>query len=466
MRVSFKGKFSGMLIIFLIIFAPFISANEAESRAKYVFLFIGDGMGVAQRNAAEIYLAGMRESAGEMDAREAQMAMNTFPVNGFIRTRGLSGVPDSAAAGTSLATGHKVKNDVVAMNPDTGEKYLSIAKIARNMGMKVGIVTSTFLQDATPAVFYGNAARRSDRYDLGLQLTDSGFEYFGGGDFSQPNGRDGKSRSLHDIAASKGYAIIRDLNENPSAEKVIAVHPQTSGGYMPWVMDNPTGPTLADFVSYGIKRLDGHDGFFMMIEGGKIDLSCHANDTAATIHEIFAMDDAVALALDFMRTRPESTLIIVTGDHETGGMTFDASNTNSVAFFRTLAARQGSYARFEGRVSPNRDSNLESNLKMANDYFGPYINATDDVRHAFRLSMTARNQRVSLEPNYNRLFATYDPFTMACLKAAEAAAGISWTTYYHTGKDLPISAIGYGAELFFGEYENTDVFHKLLSAMR
>jgi len=188
MRVSFKGKFCGIPIMFLIIFISFIAAGEAESRAKYVFLFIGDGMGVAQRNAAEIYLAGLRESAGDTRAREAQMAMNTLPVNGLIKTGGLSGVPDSAAAGTALATGRKVKNNAVAMNPDTGEKYQSIAKIAHGMGMKVGIVTSTFMQDATPAVFYGHSARRSDRYDLGLQLADSGFEYFGGGDFSQPNG--------------------------------------------------------------------------------------------------------------------------------------------------------------------------------------------------------------------------------------------------------------------------------------
>ena len=131
-----------------------------------------------------------------------------------------------------------------------------------------------------------------------------------------------------------------------------------------------------------------------------------------------------------------------------------------------LSARQGSYARFEGRVSPNRDSNFDSNLNMARDYFGPYINETNEVRHAFRLSMTPRNNRQSIEPNYNRLFATYDPFTMACLKAAEAAAGITWTTYYHTGKDVPISAIGYGAELFAGEYDSAEVFQKILGAMR
>ncbi|MCL2684530.1 MAG: alkaline phosphatase, partial [Synergistaceae bacterium] len=104
MCVSFKGKISRMLILCVILALSLVPAGAAESTAKYVFLFIGDGMGVAQRNAAEIYLAGLRESKGEMDAREAQMVMNTLPVNGFIRTGSLSGIPDSAAAGTALAT--------------------------------------------------------------------------------------------------------------------------------------------------------------------------------------------------------------------------------------------------------------------------------------------------------------------------------------------------------------------------
>jgi len=459
------GEIYKVMVVCLVFFAPLVSVTAAEGRARYVFLFIGDGMGVAHRDAAELYLAGKREFRGEAP-RAAHLAMNTLPVNGLVRTRLLSGIPDSAAAATAIATGRNVRNGVISMNPDTGERYQSIAAIARRSGMRIGIVTSIFLQDATAAAFYGHATSRGNRYDLGLQLIESGFEFFGGAGFSRPTGRDGNSRSLYDLAAARGYAIIRNLSENPSAEKVMAIHPNTRGGNMPWVIDDSRPPTLADFVDFGIKRLYGPDGFFMVVEGGLIDLAAHANDAATTIHEILALDDAVARALEFKRTRPYCTLIVVTGDHETGGMTFNAANINSVGFYRRLAMRQGSYARFERRISPNRNANLETYIRMAREFFGPFIYDTEAVRHAFRISMTPRERRAAVEPNYRRMFATYDPFTMASIKAADAAVGITWTTHFHTARDIPISAIGHGAELFAGEYGITEIFGKLLSAMQ
>jgi alkaline phosphatase len=420
-------------------------------------------MGIAQRNAAELYLSGMRSASGDSVERESQLVMNSLPAQGLIRTNSLSGVTDSAAAGTALATGRKVKNGVVAMNPDNGEIFASVAEMARRKGMKTGIVTSSFLQDATPAAFFGHSPNRKEHYDLGLQLAESGFEYFGG-NFSNPKGRSKKSKDLYEVAASKGYAIVKDLGEHPGG-KAIALHPKSSGGYMPWVIDKPDGPSLTDFVDYGIKRLDGDGGFFMMVEGGKIDLACHANDAAASIHETMAFDEAIARAARFMEARPKSTLIVVTSDHETGGMTFDPSGTTPDALYRALSPRQGSYAAFERRVSPKGGATIEGYVDMARKFFGPGVAQTAAVQKAFRLSMTPKGERASAEPNYAKLYGPYDPFTMACVKASDSAAGITWTTYYHTGKDVPISAAGAGSERFAGEYENTGVFDRILSAM-
>jgi alkaline phosphatase len=444
--------------------ALFFTPAAADAAAKYVFLFIGDGMGTAQRNAAELYLAGRREADGDTLERDAQLAMNTMPVNGFIGTDSLSGITDSAAAGTALATGRKTTNGAVAMNPKTGEKFSSVAAAAREKGMRVGIVTSAFFQDATPAAFYGHAAKRTDHRSLGIQLVESGIEYFGGGGFINPKGKDKKSRDLNEMARANDYAFAPRL-DNFSSKKIISPHQKSSGGYMPWVIDGAGGPSLADFVSYGVKLLYGGGGFFMMVEGGKIDLACHANDAAAAVHETLAFDEAVSKALEFYKTKPDETLIIVTSDHETGGMTLDSDRAAPGAVYGALSVRQGSYAKFERGISPVKGAKIGDYIAMAQKFFGPGVTLAPDVEHAFRLSMTAKNRREALEPRYKKLYGPYDPFTMACVKRADALAGITWTTYYHTGKKVPVSAVGAGAELFSGEYENTGIYDRIAAAM-
>ncbi|MDR1515473.1 MAG: alkaline phosphatase [Synergistaceae bacterium] len=451
------------LLLAVVLLAGF-EAAPANGAAKYIFLFIGDGMGTAQRNAAEMYLAGMREARGDVTPREAQLAMNLLPVQGFIETDSLSGITDSAAAGTALATGHKARNGVVAMNPKSGENYVSIAEMAHRKGMKTGIVTSSFFQDATPAAFYGHAGKRTEHYSLGIQLTGSGYEYFGGGGFRNPKGRDKKSADLYGIASSKGYAVTRDLGA-PIADKVIAVHPRASNGYMPWVIDERSGPSLADLVDYGIETLDGRDGFFMMVEGGKIDLACHAHDAAATVRETMAFDEAVERAVKFMETRPGSTLIVVTGDHETGGMALSSLDHAENAVYDTLSLQQGSYAVFERRVSPKKGEKMADYVNTAKKFFGPWIAAAPDIERAFKLSAMAAKSRKSAAANYDKLYSAYDPFTIACMASSNAHCGITWSTFGHTGKKVPVSAAGIKSESFAGEYENTGIYDRILSAM-
>ena len=460
--ISAKKIMRGFLALLV---AAFLSAGRAECAAKYIFLFIGDGMGTAQRNAAEMYLAGMREAQGDITPREAQLVMNLLPVRGFIGTDSLSGITDSAAAGTALATGHKAHNGAVAMNPKTGENFVSIAERAHRKGMKTGIVTSSFFQDATPAVFYGYAKKRTEHYSLGIQLTGSGYEYFGGGGFRNPKGRDKKSADLYGIAASKGYAVVRGLDEPLAADRVIAVHPKASNGYMPWVIDERGGPSLADLVDYGIETLDGNDGFFMMVEGGKIDLACHAHDAASTVRETMAFDEAVERAVEFMETRPESTLIVVTGDHETGGMALASLEHAENAVYDTLSLQQGSYSVFERRFTPKKGEKITDYANAAKKFFGPWITVTPDIERAFKLSATDAKSRKAAVPDYGKLYSAYDPFTIACLEASNAHCGITWSTFGHTGKKVPVSAAGIKSELFAGEYENTGVCDRILSVM-
>ncbi|MDR1732679.1 MAG: alkaline phosphatase [Synergistaceae bacterium] len=332
-------KFLAAAILLVLLAAP-----RAEAGARYVFLFIGDGMGPVQRESAQLYLRGRLEAEGNPDASQATLVMNTLPAQGLIHTNNIEGkLTDSAAAGTALATGHKTQNGAISKNTETGELFDSIAVKARRRGMKVGIVTSSYIVDATPAVFYGHASHRSEYYLLGKQLSDSDFEYFGGGSFRDLSGPDG---DLRDIARSKGYALTGSATESGSgAGKIFFVHPNLSTfnpGCMPYVIDGAEGPSLADFVRYGIRLLDSPAGFFLMTEGGRIDHACHSNDGAAAILETLAFDEAIKAAVDFMNTRPAETLIVVTSDHETGGMTLDPA-----ADARTLYRLAGRRASFE-----------------------------------------------------------------------------------------------------------------------
>jgi alkaline phosphatase len=455
-------------VFFSFLFIALLFTSSAEAGARYVFFFIGDGMGAAQRNAAELYLAGMRSVIGDDAPRESQLAMNSLPEQGEINTSSKSGVTDSAAAGTALATGQKTTNGSIAMDGGGKGKFKSIAEIARENGMKVGIITTAFIQDATPAVFYAKAPKRTLYHAIGLQLTTSGFDYFAGGGFREQAGGK-KQESLIDAALASGYRVTSTLAEFQSLApggKAIAINPKTLSGYMPWAIDAGDGDiSLAAFVKKGIDMLDGDKGFFMMVEGGKVDLACHANDAASAIHEVIALDEAVLEALEFYRSRPDDTLIVVTSDHETGGMTLSSPHPDKVDFYRAMSRQRGSYSAFERKISPQSGAVIDRYLKNADDFFGGDIAATEAVRRAFADSMTPKKDRPVKDKDYQKRYGPYDPFTIACMREMNAAAGVSWSSFYHTGKPVPVSAIGAGSEAFAGVYDNTEIFLKLRDAM-
>ncbi|MDR1019190.1 MAG: alkaline phosphatase [Synergistaceae bacterium] len=455
------------LKIFAALLIAIVCAGQAQAGAKHVFLFIGDGMGTAQRNAAEIFLAGKRAADGDFQPRQSQLTMNSLPVTGEIGTGSLSGVTDSAAAGTALATGMKTKNGAVATDGN-GAKFRSIASIAHENGYKVGIVTSSFFEDATPAAFYAHSDSRARRYEIGRQLPESGFEYFAGGGFSNPKGKDKKMQSIVDIAASNGYRVASTRAGFESLSpggRAISTSPGARAGYMPWAIDSAENDiSLAEFVKKGIDLLGG-GSFFMMAEGGKIDLACHANDAATAIREVIAFDEAVDTALAFLAEHPDDTLIVVTSDHETGGMALSATSDVKDAFYGAMSRQRGSYSRFEGSISKPAAEGFEKYLAKAREFFGDGAARTDGVAKAFAMTAIPQKERPVKSAEYKKLYGPYDPFTMACMREMNARAGVTWSTFYHTGKHVAVSAAGAGAEAFAGEYENSEIFTKLLKAM-
>lgn len=293
------------------------------SGPKYIFLFIGDGMGKNHVAAAELYAATPEAAA----AGVAPLRFPGFPARGEISTSNKYGLTtDSAAAATALASGRKTANGVINMNPSGTLRYEIITDLAKAAGRRVGVVTSVSLNHATPAGFYAFSGARGDYYEIAAQLAARQFDYFGGGGLLSPRGDDGKRPDAFSLAAENGFTVARTKAAfaalAPGVGRAIAVGERLDGSQaLPYAADRAPGDlALADFVAKGIELLDGEGGFFMMAEGGRIDWASHANDIFRALPEVADLDRAVAVALDFQKEHPDETLIVVTSDHETGGL--------------------------------------------------------------------------------------------------------------------------------------------------
>jgi len=446
------------LIILLLMAAAALGAEGMES-AKYIFLFIGDGMGEAQVRAAELY---------SLASGRGKQAFSSLPVRGKISTASANArVTDSAAAGTAMTSGYKTNNGVLGMDPSKTKNLTSIAEMARDREMKVGIVTSSFLNDATPAAFYAHQPSRTDYYEIGEQLIESGFDYFAGGGLSRSRGRKGNLRNLYEIAREKGYRVLNTRNEILAAKPGTKIIAAAAAGALPYEMDRPAeSPSLAELTKRGIELLDNPNGFFLMVEGGKMDWACHLNDAAALVHDIAAFDAAVGEALSFAQRRPKETLIVVLADHETGGMSIGEGIT-AAELFPVLSAQKessDSFSRKVDRFSKAPQRTFERMLPMVTDSFGLHSlseSELDELRTAFAQSMLPKEQR-KRDREYLRRYGPYEPLSVMATRILNRKAGITWSSFGHSGADVPVFAQGAGAGHFAGEYDNTEVARKLM----
>ena len=234
---------------------------------------------------------------------------------------------------------------------------------------------------------------------------------------------------------------------------------------------------LADYTRKAIELLsDDPEGFFIMVEGGKVDWACHANDAAASIMDTLAFDNTVSEAIAFAEKHPEDTLIVVTGDHETGGMTLGFAGTKYSTAFDKIAAQKMSYVAFGDKVlTPYKKSvdkskaKLDDLLPAIEDAFGlKYDSLTalqkDELAVAFQRSIGNEVVRPVQEDQY-LLYGGYEPLTVKITQIVNQNAGLGWTSYSHTGVPVATFARGAGQELFAGYYDNTDIFRKLASVL-
>jgi alkaline phosphatase len=458
---------------------------------RYVFLFIGDGMGTVQVHAAEAYLAS-EEAPDEVGGapKATVLRLSQLPVLGMQTTSSWNAlITDSAAAATAMSSGHKTASGVVAMDPTRTFGLRTIAESARDAGRAVGIVSSVSLDHATPAGFYAHRPSRDDYHAIAHQLVESGFDYFGGGGFLDPDGtRAGAVPQGNVLAAARaaGYAVAQSREEFEAltpGTKAIALAPGLDADQsLAYEVDLGPGDDpaarvgLAELTQKGIQLLAPHPGgFFMMVEGGKIDWAAHAHDARATIGEVLALDDAVRVALEFQAVHPRETLVVVTSDHETGGMSLGCSATGASTRLELLGARRGSFRRVQELVAAFRAADPPTSLEGTSlaqalqDQLGLDAASLSPLEKARLDAAYTRSMSTSPPPpteEESLLYGPQDPLAVTVTQLSDQRAGICWTTFSHTAVPVPVRAGGPGAEAFGGFSDNTDLALRLARAMR
>ncbi|MCG8410312.1 MAG: alkaline phosphatase [Bacteroidales bacterium] len=458
---------------------------------KYIFYFIGDGMGAPQINVTEAALNEPEfQSTRTKSVGIGSLNLRQLPVTGMQTTHAEDRyITGSAASATALATGYKTSIGTIAMNSSHTKDYKTIAEMAKQKGLKVGIVSSVSIDHATPACFYAHTDSRSKYQDIGQDLINSNFDYFAGGSVRHNKYKNYSITNFINDASSNGYTYINTRSAfdalNKESGKVIATlekfKTNTSDGCaLPYLIDldalnSPNDKiTLSEFTAKGIELLDNDKGFFLMVEGGKIDWACHANDVVSSIYNTIEFDKAIGIAINFYKKHPNETLIVVTGDHECGGLTLGYSSTGYQTAFNLLQYQSMSYVEFENKVrnwAKTKNATFQTALNQAQAAFGlgnaslnSNLGISDYERNllqnAFNRSMTGESTHEPEEISV--IYGSYDPFTITITHILNNKAGIDWASYKHTAVPIPVFAMGQGMYEFSGYYDNTDVAKKII----
>ena len=447
---------------------------SAMAEVKYVFYFIGDGMGVNQINVTETYLAALKGKIGF-----EPLLMSSLPVVGMVNTySATNGVTDSAAGGTALATGKKTKNGAIGVLKDLETPCYSIAQWAKNSGKAVGVATSVAVTHATPASFFGHQADRNMYWELGKDLCKSNFDFFGGSDFHTPYTKEGEP-SLHEQAKAAGYTIVKGYKEymkkGRQAEKLCLfqsdkANEKLGSDQIPYALDRTKDDlTLEQIVRAGINFLSSKntDGFFFEVEGGMIDWACHSNDAATVIGEVQEFDKAIQVVYDFYKKHPKETLIIITADHETGGMAL--GNKKYTLDLQLLQNQKVSVGKLSDEIKALQEQyGKKLKWEQVKDLLQKEVGLYDAVpvksEEDAELQQLFKHMLNNKAKDEKTLYAEVSALAAKAIKLLNKKAHVGWTTTSHSAAAVPVFAIGQGAELFTGWHDNSEVMPLILKA--
>lgn len=450
---------------FLIITAFCIAlAMQGAEAPKYVFYFIGDGMGMGPVLATEYYNKFVEEA-------DDPLLMLQFPTIGWCQTYSSSNTTtDSAAAGTALATGHKTRNGMIGMDADS-IPVRSVASLLHDAGWGVGLVTTVAADDATPAAFYAHVPNRHQSYQIDLDAATSGFEFIAGA------GMKGLDSDKHDdiVKAFKkagvGLHFGKESIDKINSRRAILLNVERGRtwnvGYL--TDDATSGLTLPVMTQAALDHLKKYtpEKFFLMVEGGNIDHALHANDGGTAVREINNFNDALRIAYDFYLEHPEETLIIVTADHDTGGMAMGNNTVGYKSNFKNLKHQHRSKEVFSEELKTMlAEENIPTWEEMRNklgDYLGLFteIRLTPEQEQLLKDKFGDTFERRTSVDN-ETLYASFDAFAEAVYKVWSDVTGYGFTSNAHTANPVPLTATGNGSERFGSLNNNTDIAPKIL----
>ena len=421
----------GTLLLLLVVATSF-------AKPKYIFYFIGDGMGPSHVLATELYLGEMQGVIG----RPQKMVFTQFPQSAFVTTFSASnGVTDSAASGTALSTGSKTSNGRIGTDAD-GNNLNSVALHAKNSGMAVGIATTVCINHATPSAFYAHNDSRNNYNEIAQWMLEADYDFYAGGDAKCTSEQ---RNDLYSRAERQGYTIVRGYNDyaaKAGKAKKMMLYQKNIAEEIPYTIDRTADDlTLAQITKAGIDFLSkkSKEGFFMMVEGGKIDYASHSDDAATMIQEVLDFNAAVEEAYEFYKKHKDETLIIVTADHETGGIVLG----------------------YTGQYKLNLKA--LSSQKVSVDKLASMLKALEKTKWGKVNNLVKENIGVEPRGNHNDSETVEITSDLARKIANEAIydldrkALISWASGNHSGTFVPLFAIGREADKFNGVIDNTDI---------
>ena len=425
---------------------------------KYVFYFIGDGMGPSHVLGTEYYLGELEGVIG----RPNKLCFTQFPKSAFVSTFSKSnGVTDSAASGTALATGSKTKNGYLGVEMDTTVVY-SVAHAAKQAGYAVGISSTVGINHATPGAFYAHQPGRSRYYEIGQDMLTADYDFYAGGDLivNKSEQRD----EIYEKAKAQGYTIARgfdDYKANGKNAKKLMLYQKEVATDLPYAIDREEGDlTLAQITEAGIEFLSkkSKKGFFFMVEGGKIDYASHSDDGATALNEVIDFDNAIKVAYEFYKKYPNETLIVVTADHETGGLVLGYSgayalNLKALKGQKVSADRMASILRRASRA--RMELRWERVQELLKENFGLWgeIEMTKEETHELRVYFEQAYATTDIAKRESKLSS----MAHRAKQMVNQKALLSWAGPNHSASFVPLFAIGAGSENFHGVIDNTDI---------